>query len=67
MALVLITAKRKATSFIGHTSPECIPAVRQADTLTTPPSSPPTMLPEQEEEALNQCSEDQWRFKSKMI
>ncbi|XP_046445727.1 ral GTPase-activating protein subunit alpha-1-like isoform X1 [Daphnia pulex] len=39
--------------FIGHTSPECIPAGRQADTLTTPPPPPPTMLPEQEEEALN--------------
>ena len=36
--------------FIGHTSPECIPAGRQADTLTKPPPSPPTMLPEQEEE-----------------
>ena len=39
--------------YIGQTSPECIPAGRQADTLTTPPPAPQALPHDLEEEALN--------------
>lgn len=39
--------------FIGHTSPECIPAGREANSLTIPPPPPLAISSEQEEDAMN--------------